>query len=37
MNFHTVVPYLELIIRNGLAVMVEGGVLRYKTTARGKR
>ena len=26
MNFHTVVPYLELLVRNGLAERTEGGV-----------
>ncbi len=29
------VPYIELLIRNGLAVLVEGGVTRYRTTAKG--
>jgi hypothetical protein len=29
-----VVPYLELITRNGLAERTEGGVPRYKATAR---
>ncbi len=28
LNFHTVVPYLELIARNGLAERTEGGVPR---------
>ncbi len=36
MNFHTVVPYLELLVRNGLAERTEGEVLRYKTTAKGE-
>ncbi len=36
LNFHTVVPYLELITRNSLAVRVEGDVPRYKTTAKGE-
>ena len=36
LNFHTVVPYLELITRNGLAVKVDGTTLRYKTTAKGE-
>jgi hypothetical protein len=36
LNFHTVVPYLELITRNGLAERIEGGVTRYKTTAKGE-
>jgi predicted transcriptional regulator len=30
-----VVPYLELITRNGLVVGVEGEVQRYKTTEKG--
>jgi|GEM_PF-3749784 len=34
MNFHTVVPYWELLVRNGLAERTEGEVLRYKTTAK---
>jgi predicted transcriptional regulator len=37
LNFHTVVPYLELITRNGLVERIEGGVPRYKTTARGAK
>jgi predicted transcriptional regulator len=37
MNFHTVVPYLELLVRNGLAERTEGGVPRYKTTAKGTK
>jgi predicted transcriptional regulator len=36
MNFHTVVPYLELLVRNGLAERTEGEVLRYRTTAKGE-
>jgi predicted transcriptional regulator len=35
LNFHTVVPYLELLIRNGLAERMEGKILKYKTTAKG--
>jgi predicted transcriptional regulator len=35
MNFHSVVPYLDLLIRNGLVEKVEGKIIRYKTTARG--
>jgi hypothetical protein len=30
-----VVPYLELITRNGLAERTNGGVSRYEETARG--
>jgi predicted transcriptional regulator len=29
-------PYLELVIRNGLTERIEGGVTRYKTTAKGE-
>jgi predicted transcriptional regulator len=29
-------PYLELLTRNGLAVKIEGNVLRYKITAKGE-
>lgn len=29
-------PYLELITRNGLAERIEGGVMRYRTTAKGE-
>jgi predicted transcriptional regulator len=36
LNFHTVMPYLELVTRNGLAERIEGGVPRYKTTAKGE-
>jgi hypothetical protein len=36
MNFHTVVPYLEMITRNGLADVVEGTMVRYRTTAKGE-
>ena len=35
LNFHTVVPYLDLLIRNGLAERVEGETLRYRTTPKG--
>jgi len=35
LNFHTVVPYLDLLIRNGLAESVEGETLRYRTTPKG--
>jgi len=29
------VPYLDLLIRNGLAEIVEGETLRYRTTSKG--
>jgi predicted transcriptional regulator len=35
LNFHTVVPYLDLLIRNGLAERVEGERPRYRTTPKG--
>lgn len=35
LNFHTVNPYLELLLKNGLVEMIEGNVLRYKTTTKG--
>jgi predicted transcriptional regulator len=34
LNFQAVVPYLELITRNGLAERIEGGMPRYKATAK---
>jgi len=36
LNFHAVVPYLKLIIRNDLAVKAEGAVFKYKTTPKGE-
>jgi predicted transcriptional regulator len=35
LNFHTVVPYLDLLIRNELVGRVEGKVPRYRTTCKG--
>ena len=35
MNFHTVVPYIELLIKNGLAERLDGKHPRWRTTARG--
>ncbi len=32
LNLHTVMPYLELVIRNGLVMRIDGAVSRYKTT-----
>jgi len=34
LNFHTVVPYIDLIIKNGLADRLEGKHPRWRTTAR---
>jgi predicted transcriptional regulator len=31
-----VVPYLELLIKNGLAERVEGEIVRYRITPRGE-
>jgi len=36
LNFHTVVPYIELLIKNGLAERVEGEIVRYRITPRGE-
>ena len=36
LNFHTVVPYLELLIKNGLAERVEGEIIRYRIRSRGE-
>ena len=35
LNFHTVVPYMELLIKNGLVARIDGKVARYQTTPRG--
>jgi predicted transcriptional regulator len=35
LNFHTVVPYMDLLIRNGLVERVESEILRYRTTSKG--
>ena len=36
LNFHTVVPYLDLLIKNELAERVEGEIVRYRITPRGE-
>jgi len=36
LNFHTVVPYLDLLIKNGLAEKLEGEIVRYRITPRGE-
>jgi predicted transcriptional regulator len=36
LNFHSVVPYLDLLISNALMEKVEGSIVRYKTTAKGE-
>lgn len=35
LNFHTVVPYLELLIKNGLVAKIDDAVVRYQTTPKG--
>lgn len=35
LNFHTVVPYLELVIRNDLVMRIDGEVPMYKMTPKG--
>ncbi|MCX6678856.1 MAG: DNA-binding protein [Methanothrix sp.] len=35
LNFHTVVPYLDLLTINGLVERVEGEKLRFRTTLKG--
>ena len=37
MNFHTVVPYIELLIKSGLAERLEGEHIRYRTTPKGAK
>ena len=36
LNFHTVVPYMDLLIKNGLAERMEGEIVRYRITPRGE-
>ena len=36
LNFHTVVPYMDLLIKNGLAEKLEGEIVRYRITPRGE-
>jgi len=35
LNFHTVVPYLELLIKNDLVTRIDSKVVRYQTTPKG--
>ena len=35
LNFLTVVPYLELLIKNSLVAKIDGEVVRYQTTPKG--
>lgn len=36
LNFHTVVPYIDLLLKNGLVERLEGEHPRWRTTARGE-
>jgi hypothetical protein len=36
LNFHSVVPYLDLLISNALMERVEGTIARYRITAKGE-
>lgn len=35
LNFNTVMPYLDLLLRNRLVVKTDGTVTKYKTTPKG--
>ncbi len=35
LNFHSVVPYLDLLIKNGLAEKLEGEHIHYRITPKG--
>ncbi len=35
LNFLTVMPYLELLIKNGLVAKIDGEVVRYQITPKG--
>ena len=35
LNFRIFVPYLDLLIKNGLAERVDGEMPRYRTTSKG--
>ena len=35
LNFHTVMPYMELLIRNGLAERIDAEIVRYRTAPKG--
>lgn len=37
LNFNTVKSYLGLLIRKGLIEVVQGDLIRYKTTPRGEK
>lgn len=36
LNFKTINPYLELLVKNGMIEVKEGQIKLYKTTAKGK-
>gem|GEM_PF-4173222 len=35
-NFHTIIPYLDLLTHSGLVVRTEGEIPVYRTTEKGK-
>ena len=35
LNFHSVVPYLDILTKNGLAERLEGEHIRYRITPKG--
>jgi predicted transcriptional regulator len=37
LNFTTVVPYLDLLIKNGLVEIIGGETTRYRTTSKGTK
>ena len=36
LNFHTIIPYLDLLTHSGLVVRTEGEIPVYRTTPKGK-
>ncbi|NLI41726.1 MAG: DNA-binding protein [Caldisericales bacterium] len=36
LNFHTIIPYLDLLTHSGLVVRVDGEIPVYRTTAKGE-
>ncbi|MFB3765786.1 MAG: winged helix-turn-helix domain-containing protein [Methanotrichaceae archaeon] len=36
LNFATVVPYLDSLLKNGFIASIEGPIRKYETTDRGK-
>ena len=35
LNFYTVVPYLDLLIKNRLVAKIDGAIVRYQITPKG--